>query len=538
MSTEKIPTPAEAAAANRLKREKAEKTQKLLDLCLAATTDYLGEGCVSFVLEPQYVAYVESVQLQLTGWVLLVHDGKLYLGTQAEIDRVRPKAAPERPTPPVGHIPGPPATTLPLPPVTSPPDYSKPPAKLPTLPPPPATTLPLPGEESTAPQVVSAVPAEPKPAPPKEIESRTFSTQTVTPEKEPLPTMTAQQAFERLLLTKVEAYSTNGKPLIQANGFHGLIETAHWAFAKHYGLELTPDDLWITIAQGFARIVNQEPESFRDKFVTHAGKQELRIIRNSFTLGNPDNDWAGCFAEFSTAIRAQIGDTNHKLLVPNFSTTGDLERAVSDVVLMDTLQSYFQYRVSTLCGIPFVTLLGSTADWAELAQKTRALSQFGNLDWWLNDVNRILNQFVLASQGTVDPKFWNSIYKFRNGSGGTRMTGWLLKLLPFTTERESKVLTRNRILGQADAVPHTYEKPSSRWGNEDYRGVEFGHRDVGLHSAELTASLSTVPFVWDYLGTDYNYQFVAGIVGSTQNRKNLALRPQLGWAVRPEPKKK
>ena len=51
----------------------------------------------------------------------------------------------------------------------------------------------------------------------------------------------------------------------------------------------------------------------------------------------------------------------------------------------------------------------------------------------------------------------------------------------------------------------------------------------------LPQALSTVPFIWDYHGKDYEYQFVAGIVGYSQNDKDGAVRQEMGWAVRPAP---
>ncbi len=59
--------------------------------------------------------------------------------------------------------------------------------------------------------------------------------------------------------------------------------------------------------------------------------------------------------------------------------------------------------------------------------------------------------------------------------------------------------------------------------------------DETISTGMLPQALSTVPFIWDYLGKDYEYQFVAGIVGYSQNAKDGAVRPEMGWAVRPAP---
>ena len=345
-----------------------------------------------------------------------------------------------------------------------------------------------------------------------DIQTRTFAVANVTAQTQLLRRQSTRAVLAKLLMGEVESCSTPTAMLAAPHGFHGLIEVAHTAFAEHYGLELSPDDIWLTIAQGFANLVNREPETFRGKFVTHSGKEEIRIRRDQFVMGDFDNDWAGCFGEFSAAIAKYIGDEKHRLLVSDFTTTGPLQRAASEVVLMDTVQAYFKYVVETRCGIPFVKLLGSVADWQNLAQKVKGLAQFGDIGWWLDELHPIMNQFIAAASGTVDTEFWDDLYKGEEGSGSIEMTGWLLKLLPLTKDRSGN-WQRNPLIGSADAD-----------------GSAVTNRNLG-------ASLSTVPFVWEYLGTSYDYQFVAGIVGYSQSESGDCLKPQMAWAVRPQPVK-
>jgi hypothetical protein len=40
-----------------------------------------------------------------------------------------------------------------------------------------------------------------------------------------------------------------------------------------------------------------------------------------------------------------------------------------------------------------------------------------------------------------------------------------------------------------------------------------------------------VPFIWEYFGTVYQMQFVAGFTCFSQDRESLAIRPKIGWAV-------
>ena len=533
-----IPTPEQAAAANRQKRENSVMRAKLLDLCIQAMDDYDGTGPVSFDLASVLAPHVTGVQELLNNagskWCIAVADGKLFLGTADDIKTLTATGVVGLVVPPQEPQPSLVTVTIaapqePEPAVTAAGEVNA-------------------GAEVTPAAEMAAAPVD-KPgaeiAPPPEPADGAAADTASAPASTPAPTSvsftplanaeqcienlrstTLSAALEHLLCGKVEACGANTDVLVEALGFHGLVETVHRAFADHYGLRLSPDHIWLTIAQGFAALVNQEPELFRGKFVGHEGKQKIEIRRDGFVVGNPDNDWANCFSEFSDAIRGFIGDEKHGLLVSDFSTTGAIERAASEVVLMDTVQSYFTYQVNTLCGIASITLDGSVADWEKLQQKVQGLRQFGDIGWWLNDVDAIVAQFVRAAKGDVDADFWNSIYKFQSQSGGTRITGWIVKLLPLV-KTYVEVWQRNPLLGKRLTA---YQKPRGRsfWYDD---GCEIHGESVG--TSNLPASLSTVPFQWNYFGDVRNYQFIAGIVGYSQSEDRKVLTPVMGWAVRP-----
>ena len=61
----------------------------------------------------------------------------------------------------------------------------------------------------------------------------------------------------------------------------------------------------------------------------------------------------------------------------------------------------------------------------------------------------------------------------------------------------------------------------------------YGH--LFITTRDLPTGLSTVPFVWKYMGTNYNMDFVAGFTSFTQDQDTLAVRPKIGWAVRDKP---
>jgi hypothetical protein len=49
----------------------------------------------------------------------------------------------------------------------------------------------------------------------------------------------------------------------------------------------------------------------------------------------------------------------------------------------------------------------------------------------------------------------------------------------------------------------------------------------------LPSGVSRAAFIWEYLGTRFEYEFLAGLMGIEQDEATMALRPKIGWAVRP-----
>ena len=168
--------------------------------------------------------------------------------------------------------------------------------------------------------------------------------------KQPLPAVSPKQAIESLARSKVEACSEyHGK--VVSSDYHPFVAAVHAAFSDHRPLVLSPDMLWLLIVQGLSRHVNTNSDELRRRFVQHDGKQKLIVRRDDFVKGSPENPWSDVFGEFSVQIKEHIGDENHANIVASFSTTGAVEKAAYEIVLTDSLKSYFQYELRTRCGI-------------------------------------------------------------------------------------------------------------------------------------------------------------------------------------------
>ena len=134
-----------------------------------------------------------------------------------------------------------------------------------------------------------------------------------------------------------------------------LLEAVHRAYADHRPLVLSPDHVWLTIAQGFAAHVNANAERLRPLLVTHAGRARLAIAVEPADLPDrsPENDWPRVvIGPLSEALGRCIASDLHALLVPTFSTTGPLERTAFQVALLEAHQPYYAYVMRFVRGIP------------------------------------------------------------------------------------------------------------------------------------------------------------------------------------------
>lgn len=321
--------------------------------------------------------------------------------------------------------------------------------------------------------------------------------------------------MKALVRSPLEAVSRlpKGDRAVADLGMHQFVAAVGTSFASHYPLVLSPDSVWITIAQGLANHINRHAEDVRKKFVAHEGKVQIVIRRDSFMKGAPDNDWEGAFAEFSERIREHIGPVNHGMIVSDFSTTGAVERAASEVVLMDAMQSYFEYGMMTMCGIPDIELAGKVEDWERLRHKVDGWVFDGaaDLSWWTAPLKRVLNAFVAAAKGAVDRTWWESFFKENSGRGSgavSKVSGWINWLFPYVQD-DGEDLIRNPKVGVS--------------------GLEYGD---GLEERQYPGSLSKVPFEWNYYGQVFDMELLAGVSAVVQDPVTCAVAPSIGWAVR------
>ena len=283
-----------------------------------------------------------------------------------------------------------------------------------------------------------------------------------------------------------------------------------YAYAHHKSVTLSPDMIWMLISQGFARYVNAHSEELRDQLVNHSGKMDLVII-SDVDLLSEDADWPKLIDDFASQIDNYTKDDIAKTITADFSTTTSTERIASQITLMESVKSYFEYIVAYLsCGIPYITLEGTPDDWQRVLEKTRKLGNYGDLGKWTKDLEPILTEFIRTAEGQPDHGFWRQMVKKQpvdklKGGGceaerePTKLDGWMLKLFP---DENGNTL---------ESIIHFKDMPSERVSvNLKYHVIDPA---TGVIMSETPMELR------------------AGFIGAVDDTINNMLTPKIGWLV-------
>lgn len=282
------------------------------------------------------------------------------------------------------------------------------------------------------------------------------------------------------------------------------------AYAEHKSVTLSPDMMWLLISQGFARYVNAHSEELRSQLVYHEGKQDLMVMTKDDLLSGKA-DWGKLMNDFSKEIERHTKGEVAQVLAADFSTTTPVERIASQITLMESMKSYFNYLAGLIgCGIPSITLQGTPDDWRAVLSKTQKLGQYG-LSEWTQTLEPILNEFIKTAEGNPNQRFWQEMVKKQrvdefasarpcSADKPTELDGWILKFFPSEAGYT------------LDRVPYTKSMPA------EFVRVEFKYRVIDPITG---ATLSETPM-----------ELMSGFIGALDDEKNNMLTPQIGWLVR------
>ena len=296
------------------------------------------------------------------------------------------------------------------------------------------------------------------------------------------------------------------------------------AFDKHLPLTLRPQHFWLCITQAVAMHVEDNSESLREKFVSHDGKKVLELyVDNEASNGFTQTDWENVVSRFDVEIRKHTKDGVVEYLgCSEFSNTTATENIASMMTCMDIMKSYFEYKCSTCCGFPSITLEGTVEDWRHLKRKTEWLIKNYTLkslsEKWLPILTDVLDRFILTREGgEIDVEFWESFVKRGStyGSGGyTWISGWINVFFPFEEPGKLNPFCEKFVGGDQ------YTKYVKDWCGNTVP------EQKGLENRDFPNGLSNAPVSLD--GVDLS--FCSGFIGVKQF-PNGGLIPEVGWFV-------
>jgi hypothetical protein len=341
-----------------------------------------------------------------------------------------------------------------------------------------------------------------------------FQVDDVVPITDRLPKESLHTHLQGRLQNPLIAHShPDHAEVLSGETVHPLAAAVHLAFSHHRPLILTPDIIWLTIAQGFSHHINHHAEEFRDRFVQHQGKLKLEVRTQSTAI----EDWQKAINDWTLQIRDHVGTDLHRQIICNFSTTTPITQTASQIVLMDSFKQYFDYVLFGICGIPWIELQGTTGDWEEIRDRVKFIAQY-DLDWWCDRLLPICEAFISTAQGDPQQAFWQQIYKPQGVYGGDMITGWLGDLFPYLKSEISRLpVERNPML----AVPRSkiIDSQSNPQGQIH-----------GLHSSQIPIGLSQVQFTMFTTTSQQTLNLFAGFVGLQQSETG-AVYPEIGWGI-------
>ncbi|GAA5526332.1 DUF4419 domain-containing protein [Herpetosiphon gulosus] len=374
-----------------------------------------------------------------------------------------------------------------------------------------------------------------------------FMVDAVEPYQGSFELVAAQAQFAtRIKRPLIQTSHDSAQMLVRTNTDNSLIQTIHLAFSQHYPLVLTPDCIWLTIAQGFANHVNRHTEHLRQYFVAHEAKKQLKIRVDDLSS---QSAWTHAIELWAALLNQELPAQLAQTLQCDFSTTTSISRTASQIGLMESFEHYFDYGAVCVCGIPNITLLGTPADWRSIAERVKRLATF-DLGWWTERLAPICEGLILTSEGQPPHSFWQQIYKPYDQYGGEVVTGWVADLFPYIKDAKEQPTIPNPLFGQPRPsllnaeLDHELDLP--------YNPAVYRERLVqylfelptesdatpskslgdGIANRRFPSGLASVPITIELPdGSTQALACVAGLIGSYYNAEKQQLSPEIGWAI-------
>ena len=261
-------------------------------------------------------------------------------------------------------------------------------------------------------------------------------------------------------------------------GDYGLFNAIYECYNNHWGLKTVPDDWWHTIIRTVAMAIDDhsKQEEVRKHFVNHEGKKRLVVyVPSQRTI-----DYPKFFRQMTDLIQSNVKVENYvDTIRSNFTTSTETHRISSEITIMSSMQEYFEYVSSMMCGIPFVDMEGTEEDWEKLKSKLGDLKKMlqpihtsiGLTEEWWSKVDEICDKLIETYRGNGDKEWWSRIFsggKWFGSGGQTTYDGWFLKDL---LNVSGHIGSFNRIPSGLVSVPLTFDNNGCEYPGAIVSGI-------------------------------------------------------------------
>ncbi|TCI92740.1 DUF4419 domain-containing protein [Tenacibaculum sp. M341] len=299
-----------------------------------------------------------------------------------------------------------------------------------------------------------------------------------------------------------------------------LIESVQVAYDNHYPLVLSPDVLWLAIAQGFSIHINENYKQLESKIFKADKPSEIKCKVNE--LSDDASQWGTLVAKLANQTKKYTNQDFYDTYVPEFSTTTPVITATYQITLLESFKQAFQYIGESGCGIPYVTLKGNTKDWLLLKANIQKLKGYG-LDDWIDSLLSVLDELVASSKGNVNKKFWSQIYKTASEYGGFYISGWIVKFFPY-------LKVQGESTGKYNEENHGMEVKEKYIKNPYYKGSDYLMST--LATDVFPSGVAQIDILWNNLRTGEKrpMEVYAGFMGMLQH-KDRSIEPYISYAI-------
>ena len=373
----------------------------------------------------------------------------------------------------------------------------------------------------------------------------------IHPELQPKALELERTSFEKFASSESQRLNTQLKSMAKdvpdffSLKMNGFLASLFYSYHNHLPLRLSPDHVWIAVLQGISAHVNQNSEQLRKKLVAFEGKRDLVAVFPDWH--DLPEEWEASFAKFSELIPENILKEARPLIGPSFSTTGDIERHVTNLTVMDFFKQFFNYIIMAGCGVPRVTLTGSAEDWKTLRAAAQKLMDYVEMGWWGEFILPVLDEFVLAREGKLNVKFWDCVYKpvprsisgmlYYSDINERTLAGWMVNFCPYVGRGNQSELCKNERMLTLSEIYRVHDEISSKITNDKPprellqqlgESLKYG---AGVDMLPDGQSSVDIRFINLLTKGDFMVLSRSGFVGVEVKKETSEISPVLAWFV-------